>query len=63
MIYNGIIGIILASIIYFMLGGFLNLRYGIDSSIESILNSILSVLACILIIWFTITVLQITMKY
>ena len=53
MIYNGIIKIVLASIIYFMLGGLLNLRYSSESNALAIINTILSVFAVILIIAFS----------
>ena len=63
LIYNGIIRMVLASIVYFMLGSRLNLRFGINSSLLSIVNSMLSVIATVAIIWFTFHVLYITIKY
>ena len=62
MVYNGMIRLILASILYFMLGGLLNFRYGINDTIFSIVNAVLSVLACISIVMFTCIVLFITIK-
>ena len=60
MFYNGIIKIVLASILYFMIGGLLTFRFGINNSILSIINTILSVISCILIVWFSFKLLKIT---
>ena len=47
MIYNGIIRLLMTSFIYIMFGFSLNLRYGVNDSAISILNTTVSILAFI----------------
>ena len=53
----------LISIVYFMLGIMINLRFGINSSAISLINVGLSVFATLAIIWFLSIVLALTIKY
>ena len=50
MVYNGMIRLVLVSIVYFMLGVMLNLRFGIKTSAISFINTGLSLFVALAMI-------------
>ena len=63
MMYNGMIRLVLESCIYFMFGSMLNFRYGVNGSMISIFNTIISGLVLLLLIAFGYTILVLNYRY